>query len=182
MTKDSDRLNPPLVSLNRKSIRAQNDTDKRNPNSIRYLIGILIKLRFDSNIRSAASQLSKFSGRYKAPRGDVEYKTLGYKSLNGILDDDDFVSYWHLECIARYLKIPTGALLLLSRAAMARKSGRGSEIEALAEGCRHLAYTLDKMKDGGEMTSADFDLVTKCFERLQESEISPSIFDVMHER
>lgn len=173
----SRRTGAHFLKIGRIVIRQQNETEKKNPNSVRFLLGHIINVYFDGNIAKAARELRKFGGRYKDERDDRGPKVLNTKSILRILQDEDHVTYWHLEIFARFLGIPTGTLLLVSRMlAVARYNSDPEVAAALCEGVSIFANQLSAV-DWHALSESEFRRFKDCFERLRQSEARyPTLF------
>lgn len=120
--------------------------DKKNPNSIRRLFFDLVDQEFRGNQKFAAYSLTKFADT------QLEGDTTNYRRLpitreilNRINQDAVYIQYWHLELIARYLKLPLGIILLFTRmqSNVDKKDG-DLENQRISRFLRNISDELDK--------------------------------------
>ena len=168
---------PPLLIVGRKEIPIVPETQKKNPNSIRLLFGTIINELFEGNIKKASAALRKMGGKYRSNAQRKEYKSFTEKSLHGILEDEDFINYWHLESAARLLEVPTGVLLIISRLMACKRSGDQAQIDALVAGMDAFAKIIVELANRPQIGKDELLAITKCFEPLLR--IEPNLFETL---
>lgn len=102
------------------------DESKRNPNSLRNVINLIVNDIHGSSMEEAVRKFSIYGHPYGGTSD--EQKRLNRKALKSIHDDETYITYWHIEAIAESLRLPTGVLLLFSRMfANARNENEGTD-------------------------------------------------------
>lgn len=161
-------------------IKQKNNQDKLNPNSLRFLLAYILCDFFRGNIASAVRTFREFGGKYKERKNNnnySEYKQLNRKNIEQLLKDEGFFTYWHLEILAKYLRIPTGILLVISRF---HSYQRYDDKDGCIIFINCMRQMLDKMEDklSDELTERrNFQTITECFSPLHEHDSkTPMLF------
>lgn len=144
---------------------------KKNPNSLRFMLGYLLLYGFNGNRTKAINAMKQFGGTYPDPRRDREGKTMNEKLLSKILNDDILIAYWHIEVFARMFKIPSGALLLASRLSADVRKSNTADARALVNGIRRFADVLAKIIDTERITAETIDEFQACFSGLYQEQL-----------
>ncbi|MGO6982517.1 hypothetical protein [Rhizobium leguminosarum] len=111
----SDLIKPHHVKVGSVDVIQKSDREKRNPNSLRFLIAHVINIYFEGNVSLAVEQLQPYGGRYIDDRTDRHAKQINEKNITKILKDEIHIAYWHVEIFSRALGVPSGIFLLISR-------------------------------------------------------------------
>lgn len=131
--------------------------DQRNPGSLRFVIAHVLDLLYGSR-KSAADHLS----RVKSPHvGDNE---LTYNVIGDIVNDESYIKYWHLDCIARSMRIPSGALLIYSKLYSHIQKGEPAKSAELVASMHKFSVWLEAMSSKGTLSKSDLDNLIQCFE------------------
>jgi hypothetical protein len=167
---------PHKLTVGRVTVEQIPETQKRNPNSLRFLIGHILGSYFESH-KQAVEKLRQWGGIYKGTRRGAPAKNINVKALSGILADKEYIAYWHLEIFAKQLGIPTGALLFISRLFANMRYGKSESNEALVRCIKDFASNLEALSKKKDISKDDFEAVRRCFESLDEIESrAPRLF------
>jgi hypothetical protein len=157
-------------------LQLSTETDKKNPNSLRFVVGHLINFYFGGSRSKAVEAMEKVSGTYASDRPTNEVKLMNSDALAVFLGDQDHVEYWHLEAIAKSVNIPSGALLALSRVYSLVRDGNVDAATAYAEGLRVLAAQLESMARTQTISRKQVDEIVSGFEKTLNLETSPKLW------
>ena len=147
-----------------KSLVLASESNKRNPNSLRFLIGLLINAEFAGNRSVAADEIGKAPTVYASERQGKEGKRLTNRALGDILNDDVHISYWQIEALAHHVGMPVGAFLLLSRLASHVRDD-GDLADADIEGTIRFIEILKRVRSTKKITGADLRAIADCYPR-----------------
>jgi hypothetical protein len=164
------------LGVGKTTIRFSSETEKKNPNSLRFVIGHIINFYCGGTREAAVVFFRKTDGRYKSDRTATSTKTVNLKAISELLDDETYATYWHLEAIARSLRFPVGALLSLTRVYSLIRDGKTEAVDTFISGLRTFADRLESLAVKKSISKEDFDEMIACFARTYEAE-SPSLFD-----
>ena len=168
-----------VLKVGRVVISQKSETERKNPNSLRFLIGAIINSCFHGSQKEAVEQLARYSGAYRdTHRGHEDFKRMNKKALSEILGDEDHIAYWHLECISNYLGIPTGALLILSRTLSHARYREHEILQAIISDTRRFLDLIEAISKKDSLDTADFEKVRESYATLQKLEAEhPRLFD-----
>ena len=100
--------------------------DRLNPQIIRKLFFHVYKEFFSCNFSEFAAALDENRVRHSRRKSNINAN-----SIRKIIKDEQRISYYHLEALANYLKVPTYVLLLLTRFSSDEIEGEGYNKEGL---------------------------------------------------
>jgi hypothetical protein len=164
------------VGLRGKTLKLIPKTKKKNPNSLRFLIGHIVNFFFGGERREAANQMRRDGGSYASNRKEGGPKVLDEEMLSKILYDGTYIDYWQLEAIARAVETPSGALLLLSRMYSLLREKRNEPAEALIRGIHQFADELERLRQNPVLTEEVLRRVSGCFSETNRLESEPVFF------
>lgn len=164
------------LRIGKTTVRFSNETEKKNPNSLRFVVGHIIEFYFDGTRKGAIDFFKKVDGKYKSNRIGRKAKQLNTKALSDLLNDSNYATYWHLEAMARGMKFPVGALVSLARVYSLIRDGKTEAVYAFIRGLRDFADRLESLAHRKTISKEDFDEMIVCFEKTYEAE-SPNLFE-----
>ncbi len=153
------------------------DLEKKNPNSLRFVVGHVINFFFDGARNAAVEAMRRVSGKYASDRPNPAVKIMTEDALGIFLHDDDHVEYWHIEAIAKSINLPAGALLLISRTYSLIRDGNQDAAGALAQGVRALADQLDDIAKTQTLSKTQIDDIVAGFAKALDLENAPKLWD-----
>lgn len=189
MSKNSERtITPYELRLNRKFIKYKLPFERKNPNSLRFVIGLVIIAFHKGQQALAVDHFKKYSGKYSAGAKSKDFKHMNVKALSEIINDKDYAAYWHLEAIASSMPLPTGAFLLVTRLfSILRDDKVGGSVEGAVAFSNSLIAFANAMKElalSGEIEPEDFHKLIGSFEELykfeeerKQKDDQPRLFD-----
>lgn len=151
------------LRVGRKIIHFTDDTRKWNPNSLRFLIGFMLNVRFNGDRLKADEYFSRNPSAYRHEKDNLGNKTLNNKSLGDVLNDNTHIYYWQIECLARIFDMPAGAMLLLSRTLSHIRDGKEQKAASDIEGIVKMAPILQRILATGELDEDDLKEISMCF-------------------
>jgi hypothetical protein len=160
-----------------KPIRVANETEKKNPNSLRFVVGHIINFFYGGARNIAVEAMQEVSGRYASDRPNAQVKKMTVDALSTFLNDEDHVEYWHLEVAANSIHLPSGALLLISRVYSLIRDGNSDAALALAGGVRKLADGLQQIAETKTISKDQIENIAEGFAKSSELERTPSLWD-----
>lgn len=163
------------LKVGNRTIRFSSETGKRNPNSLRFVLGHIVNFYFDGSRERAAEEIST-KRRYVGERSDRKYKSMNAEALSGILKDAAYVEYWHIEGISKTLGLPSGALLALSRLYALLRDENDEAARAFVQGIHEFADCLGRLIEEPTISKEALDAMIKCFESTYRLE-HPVLWD-----
>lgn len=151
------------LRVGRKVLQFTDDTRKWNPNSLRFLIGFMMNLRFNGERLAADEYFSRVPSAYRHEKDELGNKTLNNKSIGDILNDNTHIYYWQIECFARLFDMPAGAMLLLSRVLSHVRDGKRHKAASDIDGIVKMAPILKRILETGELSETDINDLSLCF-------------------
>jgi hypothetical protein len=148
------------------------ETEKKNPNSLRFLFGHIINFYFEGD-RTKAAENMEITSIYAAKRTPT--KKIRASALGKILKDKDHIEYWHIEAFAKATQIPSTGLLALSLAYSMIRKGQYDAVKKLGAGFRALADHLDRMADTQEISKK---MMVELSDDFKQSQIE--LFEINH--
>lgn len=164
------------LDVGTKTLTFAAETTKLNPNSLRFLLGFLLVAQFQGNRSLAVKSMKDVGGVYASTRPDRDDKRMNNKVMGAILNDETYITYWHIEAFARQFRLPAGAILILSRVmALVRDKKIGAATD-LASGLRRFADVLDSIIEKRAISKSHLEKVQECFAPALRQE-QPNLFD-----
>ena len=111
-----------LIPINRETLSLYKEAtvewhpgrQKKNPNSMRFLFGVILKFYFAGMQSRAVKKMQQLGSRFINEKDAAERKEMTQDAMTDIIKDRIFIHYWHIEAFAHVIDLPTGALLSLS--------------------------------------------------------------------
>ena len=156
------------LTVSKVLVEQKDHGDRLNPNSLRFLLGYIIKDIFDDSITGAVGKLREYGGRYKDRHAGREPKNITGKAAVKLLKDKEYFTYWHLEIMARGLKLPTGALLLISRYFSYKRYDDRIGAQMFVEAMKKMIVVMEENIDKDMKETRDIPAFSKCFDELHD--------------
>jgi hypothetical protein len=176
MSLENKRLTLPGLNkftVGSKDIEMKSELEKVNPNSLRFVLAFVVAVRFGGDRQAAATALSQHGGKYRSNRTQNAMANINNKALGQILNDETEIKYFQLELFARAIKVPVGAMLLLSRCFSLVRDNHESNAEQFVSAIRALADVLANVVTSKELTDSHLTQMAACFDSaLQEEQYS----------
>jgi hypothetical protein len=165
-----------LVPINREllplykdaSVEWRPDGKKKNPNSLRFLFGAILKFYFAGMQSRAVKKMQQLSSRFINEKDLAERKEMTPDAMTEILKDRVFIHYWHIEAFAHAIGLPTGALLSLSHLLSLVREGESERAAAFAQALRCFAERLELQAKSPNLEKAAMDQMVSCFESFMQ--------------
>ncbi len=146
---------------------------KLNPNSLRFTFAHVIEFFFDGRCDDVIERFKQLPpGRYDGYVANTK-KTMNSDALFKILRDETHITYWQLEEFAKLSRVPSGAILLLSRMYALVRDQKEPAAEYFISALREFVDQLEKMQKNGTIGKAEMRAFQKCFAKFAESEDMP---------
>lgn len=165
-----------LIPINREPLALYKDAlvewhpdgRKKNPNSIRFLFGAILKFYFAGMQSRAVKQMQQLGSRFINEKDDAERKKMTQDAMTEILMDRVFIHYWHVEAFAHVIRLPTGALLSLSHLLSLVREGKSDAAVAFAQALRCFAERLELQAKNPVLEKAAMEQMASCFNSFME--------------